>query len=376
MVNINMKVDVITLHAVQNYGSVLQALATQEILKQHGCEVEIINYIREDVKYENLLKVRSNGNVIKKAVLYPSVKRWKKVFESFYHEHLNLSEHIYTTKDDFNRYPLHADVFCTGSDQVWNSKWNLGIVPELYLSFAPKNSFKFAFSASFGQNRLEDSEVKATQKYIDDYHFISVREKSAVKILEEQYGVKDAVHILDPTLTMNDSFWRHHAAKRKIAGDYILIYNLNRSREFDDYAKKLSKKTGLPLVRLCIRYDQFYRVGKSVLIPEIPEFISLIDNAKYVLTDSFHATAFSMNMGTEPICVYPKEFGGRLESFLNLVESQQRHVKNYDDLDVVNRNVDFTTVNRILEAERKKANEFLDAVLNSAQIYCAEGVQS
>lgn len=99
------------------------------------------------------------------------------------------------------------------------------------------------------------------------------------------------------------------------------------------------------------------------MIPSIPDFISLIDNAKYVLTDSFHATAFSMNMNTEPICIYPKEFGGRLESFLALTKSLQRHVLNYNDFEVVNRPVDFDTVNKILTHERKKADQFIDMII-------------
>lgn len=90
--DMKIKVDVITLHAVQNYGSVLQALATQKLLEKHGCEVRIINYIRENVKYENLLETRSNGNFLKKIILYPNIKRWKKVFEGFCNEYLNLTE--------------------------------------------------------------------------------------------------------------------------------------------------------------------------------------------------------------------------------------------------------------------------------------------
>ena len=93
------------------------------------------------------------------------------------------------------------------------------------------------------------------------------------------------------------------------------------------------------------------------------DFISLIDNAKYVLTDSFHATAFSMNMNTEPICVYPKEFGGRIENFLTLVDSLDRHIADYNDFDVVNRPVDFVKVNGILENERQRASDFIDKVI-------------
>lgn len=151
-----------------------------------------------------------------------------------------------------------------------------------------------------------------------------------------------------------------------IWNEYILIYNLNRSKEFDRYAVELSRRTGLKLVRFCTRYDQFYRPGKSMLVPEVFDFISLIDNAKYVLTDSFHATAFSLNLHTEPICVYPKEFGGRLESILQQTNQTQRHIADYSDFDVVNRPVDFDYVGRILEGERRKANEFLKEVVKEA----------
>lgn len=354
-----MRVDVITLHAVQNYGSVLQALATQKLLEKHGCEVKIINYIREDVRYKNILQARSNGNIIKKIVLYPNVKKWKKVFKGFCNKYLNLTDRSYTTENDFKDYPLDADMFCTGSDQVWNSKWNQGIISPLYLSFVPEDKFRFSLAASFGQDKLSQDEVKATKKYIEKYNCISVRESSGKKIIEQQYKYPYAEHIIDPTLMLDDDEWRRFANNKKTTEDYILIYNLNRSKEFDEYAKKLSRKTGLKLLRICNRYDQFYRPGKSIIIPEIIEFIKLIDNAKYVLTDSFHATAFSMNMNTEPICIYPNEFGGRIESFLKLTNSLQRHIKNYNDFDVLDRKVDFESVNKILDSERKKVNDFL-----------------
>ena len=83
----------------------------------------------------------------------------------------------------------------------------------------------------------------------------------------------------------------------------------------------------------------------------------------YVLTDSFHATAFSLNLHTEPICVYPKEFGGRLGSILKQTHSTQRHIENYNDFDVVNRPVDFEEVESILCRERDKANNFIESVI-------------
>ena len=238
------KIDIITLHAVQNYGSVLQALATQELLKQYGCDVTIIDYIREDVRYKNLVKKWSGGNPIKALAIFPTILRWKKVFQSFTKQYLNLSKETYTSSDDFRNYPLKADVYCTGSDQVWNSQWNQGILPCLYLDFIPADKYKFAFSASFGQSRLSEDEVKRTKAYLEQYNKISVREREAKTILEKQYHIKNSVHLVDPTLCVSGDFWRRYETNKEIKSEYILVYNLNRSKEFDKYANKCDQEKG------------------------------------------------------------------------------------------------------------------------------------
>lgn len=357
-----MKIDVITLHAIKNYGSVLQTLATQEIFKSYGYDVEIINYIREDCLDKNLLHTWCGSNLIKKIVMYPTIKRWNKVFNEFIKEYFKVTDKVYTYEKDFEKFELDADIYCTGSDQVWNTGWNRGIEKPLFLSFVPKDKYKFAYAASFGKKDLSTEEVDATKPYINQYKYISVREDYAKTMLEEKYNFKKCQHVVDPTLAYDGDFWRSYAPASKLQGEYILIYNLNRSKEFDEYAVKLSKKIGIPLVRLCTRYDQFYRPGKSVLVPEVFEFITLIDNAKYVLTDSFHATAFSLNLNTEPLCIYPKEYGGRLESILRMTNCMQKHIENYEDFDVVNRKIDFDVVNKILSEQRKGIREFLTMV--------------
>ena len=77
-----------------------------------------------------------------------------------------------------------------------------------------------------------------------------------------------------------------------------------------------------------------------------------------------------MNLNTEPICVYPQEFGGRIDSFLKLLESQHRHIKDFNDFDVVNRKVDFVMVNSKLDAERNKTKQYLEEVFNELNRNC------
>lgn len=362
-----MRIDVITLHAVQNYGSVLQAYATQKLLEEHGADVRIIDFARDVVKYENLAEVWSKGSRWKKLVMLPTIRRWKTVFRGFCEENLNLTTQSYTTEADFQNDPPDADAFCTGSDQVWNSTWNDGVIPPLYLSFVPQHTYKFALAASFGKTVLSETEVAETKQYIEQYRHISVREKTAVRILKDQYGYQNCVDLVDPTLSYGPAFWRALASKRQIKEDYLLVYNLNRSREFDRYARLLAKKTGLKLVRLCTRYDQFYRPGKSVLVPSVHDFISLIDHASIVLTDSFHATAFSLNMNTAPVCVLPKQFSGRLSEFLERVDCLDRIAASYEDLVVISRTVDFERVNRILDIERERIRNFVSNVLSEIE---------
>ncbi len=343
---------------VKNYGSALQTFSTSELFKQFGVEVIVINYYREDILEKNLLCSWCGKNFIKKIILYPTIKKWNKVFTSFYKKNICFTQKIYTYESDFVDFPLDGDFYCVGSDQVWNSQWNKGIINPLYLSFVPDYKIKFAFSSSFGKTSLSNDEIKKTKKFLESFKKISIREESGLNILENQYKIKGQ-RIIDPTLCFSGEFWKKLSNKSFFNYNYILIYNLNSDKRFDDYARKISKLTGIKLVRLCTRYDQIVRCGKSVLVPNVEDFVGLIANAKYVLTDSFHATAFSINLGVEPICIYPNNFKCRLSDFLELVQCETRHAIDYNDFDVINRHIDFNNVKKILNNERKVAFDFL-----------------
>ena len=350
-----MKASVITLHSVCNYGTQLQALATQEKLKQYFDDVSFVNYQRPDTRGFKLMKTFSGNNPVKMLAILPTLIKWKFIFGRFQKKYLNIS------KDDYKI--INSDVYFSGSDQVWNTGWNNGVIPEFYLDFVPDNIPKYAFSSSFGLNKLDDKYKNEVYNYLSRFKKISVREDSALNILDD-LGIKNSIRILDPTLMMDKNFWLKYSTNKKIKGDYILIYNLNRSKEFDKYCEDFSKKTGLKLYRFCTRYDQVFRNGKSLLIPNILDFISLIDNAKYVITDSFHATAFSVNMNTIPVCLYPKEYSNRLSDFLKLVKLEECHPKSYDDFSIIGKNIDFTNSNKILDLERKKVDDFLESIVN------------
>ncbi|AEV69374.1 polysaccharide pyruvyl transferase family protein [Acetivibrio clariflavus] len=365
----NKKIAIITMHNVKNYGSALQTLATQKKFESLGYIVEIIDFVRPDLSEKNILNtytMKDSGikKKIKQLIYIPTMKRWNKVFNSFLKENINLSEHTYYTSEDFEKYPIKADVFCTGSDQVWNSKWNKGFIPQYFLDFAPENSLKISYASSFGKDKLDDWEKDMTKKLLERYSAISVREISGLDILSD-LGISFGKFIIDPTLAMPYEFWKQYIKPVKIKEPYLLVYQLNTNKQFDNYVKKLSKRKGLKLVRFCRRYDQVFQSGKSLLIPEVTDFISYIANAELVVTDSFHATAFSANLNTNFIAIYPPEFSGRLSSFLSLVKLESRKLESFEDFDIADKKIDFSEVNKILEREREKVDNYLKEALMS-----------
>ena len=226
-----MKVDIITLHAALNYGAILQAFATQEFFRQNGCEARIINAVFPHHKFlRHVLSICSKGSKFMIPFKFlPALLLSLKSCVSlggFRKKYLIMSDDKqYTNPEDFANYESDADAFCTGSDQTWTPNYGEKFKPLLHLSFPPKGSYKFAFSASFGVSELSPEEVSKVQEYISDYKYISVRENSGLRILSEQFHYDNAVCTLDPTLCLDGDTWRKYAKHTTGGGVEILIYS-------------------------------------------------------------------------------------------------------------------------------------------------------
>ena len=169
------------------------------------------------------------------------------MFTKFLREYINMTDKTFYSKEEFENIDFDYDVYCTGSDQVWNSEWNEKIEYPLFLSFAPDDKRKIAYAASFGKKELKDNEIEVTRKLLERYDAISLREKSGVEIVES-LGIKNSVHVVDPTLLLDGDAWRKLSSNRFKNENYILVYNLNRNKKIDNYAKSLANKTGLKII--------------------------------------------------------------------------------------------------------------------------------
>lgn len=366
------KVGIITLHRSANYGSVLQAYALQEKIESLGYKVNIIDYkpvrytIRSMLKgiknKSELLRKNFLARTVARLIIFPSYILRFRTFRKFVNKYLILTKEQYKKDSDFeNKVPIF-NIYCTGSDQVWNSDWNGEIDKPLFLNFAPDGAKKISYAASFGKERLDNWENEETKKLLKRYNDISVRELSGQRILKD-LGIKKSECVLDPTLLLDGDEWKKIASKKFQNEEYILVYNLNRNKKIHDYAVKLSNKTGLKIKYITYQVHDFYKKGKMYCNTSVENYLALIANAKYVVTDSFHGVAFSINFNRDFMVVYPEKFSARLKSILEITGLFGRVVDG-DDLKLSEENIDYGKVNRIIDDERKKSMEFLKEALN------------
>lgn len=357
-----MKVAVITRHAITNYGSLLQAFATQQIIENLGYECEIIDYIREDESYaqhEKTLLTRKpewNRNPIKKAI-YLMLRQPESIaagrrFEKAQIKYLNRSKRYRSSAQLKADVPV-ADIYMTGSDQVWGPVEDGSYDDSYCLSFTKETDKRISYAASFGHTNMTQELSAYYKKWLRRYQHITVREDSAVEIIKE-LGL-EAKQVIDPTLLLTAADWAKLMKPVK-PKKYILVYQLHNDIKLGKYAKAVAKDFGLPLIRISTSFHQISREGKLVWCPEIGEFLSYIKNAECIITDSFHGTAFAINLNTPFVEVLPNNnTGTRNISILSLTGLSNRILNDMNDIQLAKLPIDFASVNSILQRERAKS---------------------
>ena len=365
-----MKVAIITLHRVYNYGSALQAYATQTVFERAGYEAQVIDYITAQRTKKQIMKNAAAGsNKGMSSTAYKffklfSVMLKEMTFGRFVEKNLHLTKQ-YITAEDLEQDPPKADIYVTGSDQTWNSQYNEGVDRGFFLAFAPKDKMKISFVSSFGKEHLNEDEVKETRPYISEYKKLSVREDSALSVLH-QIGRDDGVQLIDPTLQLTREEWLKLASPRLVKEPYLILMLLyNEDNHATEYARKIADKKGLKLVKISWEMKKPPMVDKLFTHRSPADFLSLFANADFVVTNSFHGLAFSINLEREFIVVPRNEFNSRIESLLTLTGLQKRLVSTSEMAMVESdETINYRNVNERLNIERKRAKEYIESLRN------------
>ena len=382
------KVGIITIVNVNNYGAELQAFATFRKLQLMGYNAEIINYLYyKDWRYIDSKMSRSfNSMSIKGKIIYfakyrvasfvlnkilplicKDVKQRIANFNSFHQHNTRFSKLYKSMKDLYTDTPIY-DVYMVGSDQVWNPNASSSIEP-YFLTFAPHSALTVSYASSFGVSKIENNSIANRIKLgLSSIKTISVRESSGVNLVKELTG-RTAQLVCDPTLLLNKSEWTMFMKPvSNMPQRYVLIYQLSESDAIVKLATRIGKQEQIPVYRICKRA---FKVKKDKGVVNIlnagpSEFLSLITNASFIITNSFHGTAFSINFDVPFYTVVSakKKNNNRMESLLDYVGLGIRIVK--DDVDITNLPIvgyDVNATQLKLKSFRLESEKFLEDAL-------------
>lgn len=369
------KIGVITYHSAYNFGSVLQAYATQESIEKIGYSVEIVNYrMKSQIKYYSMIHLNNGLKAFLKDLRHlPQIGKYitrKNRFEQFIEE-LNLTKE-FNEPEEVDEADGMFDIFVSGSDQIWNkhsneleeSEWKY-MYPYL-LCFTNKKKVSYASSIV----NMKDEELTYIVDKVKKFDKISFREKASCDRFKSLFGI-ESNEVLDPTLLLNSEEWSSKIGtipEKMINKKYILYYALEgvkKTRKIMPKLQKMAKRKGCVLVVITPLSCFTYSKGVINAIDAGPkEFLGWIKGAELVITNSYHGTLFSVNLGTNFYTLQEKEStDNRIKSILLKLELEKRIISDVDSILYEKEEINFQDVWKKLDIYRKESIEFLKKAL-------------
>ena len=370
-----------------NYGTVLQCFALQKALEANQIDAKVINrkgiqkeisrnrrrYYRQHAVDISLYKAKLGlvFHILRQKAdkkFAAEMAQRKNAFSAFVQEYISFTDAI-ANFSALTQFCKSVDSVLVGSDQLWLP---VNLYGDFYtLSFVPDGVKRLSYATSFGISNMMEKERKIAQTFLQKMDWITVREKSGQKLVQELTS-RDADLVCDPTILFTADEWDRYipsAKLKNIPEKYIFCYFLGKNRESREFARDLSRKTGLPIVALrhmdeFIDFDEAfgdiapYNAGPA-------EFIDLIRNAEYVCTDSFHGTVFSILYNREFFTFFRHSAksrfstNSRIESLLSVAELQERLITdNSIEVKLTDR-IDYTAVDKRMQKFREASKKIL-----------------
>lgn len=357
------KIGILTFHRAINYGAQLQAYALQRTVTDLGAKCELVDYICPAITkpYKPIYITKSNPimSLAKSLIMFNRRIKKAKSFDSFQNKIVKskvqyFPNNITDAKDKY-------DVFITGSDQVF-SPWCADFDPAYFLTFADDRQ-KFAYAASFASKEIPDDKKTEFTKRLSGFCKISVREQEGVRLVDELCK-KEAVVTLDPTILLSADKWSE-IAECDCNEPYVFVYSVMPQISLVNYACKLAKEKNMKVIFV---NDAPHFPNKNIeykRATSVEKFIGYIKNASYVVSNSFHATAFSVIFHKSMFIEFQNKVNRnvRSESFLeNLGIS--RGIENGIAKET---EIDWDDVDKKLTAQRENSLNFLRDIINTEQ---------
>ena len=367
-----MKIKTITCHEVYNHGASLQEYALLKYLDSLNHQAQTIHYkpdyLSQHFKLWRISNPRYAKNILIKmaylvAKLPERIKmlKRKKNFDAFSEQYIKATKKLYKTNEELKNDLPDADAYICGSDQIWNSFFQNGKDPSFYLDFVPANKLKLSYAASFAIDKLEEDIKGFVKEKVSALDHIAVREPSGVDILKG-LGIERAIQVLDPVFLLDATDWKKISAK-SIEDNYIFVYDCDNDPLIHQFVKHMQSKLNCRIVTVNnnIKYAD---ANYSLEGPDV--FLSLINNAKFIVSNSFHAVAFSI--------IFQKQFtvfnrfekiNTRMRDVVNLLSIPKALVLDEEQVLNFEYEINYTKMQPQLTSLINKSKDYLKTALQS-----------
>jgi hypothetical protein len=346
------KVNVLTFCTWTSIGSILQSLGLKKALESSECESCLL--LADENKF-SVIKVTSLKSFISRIFQIMINGKRRRAYRKrcdFIDNNLNVV--TYESYEDLTDMVQEEQnsYYLAGSDQIWNPD---RCYKHFFLEFV-KNRKCVSYAASMGKTEIPIENIDKFSELMQRLDHISVRENQCKDVLQPLTEKKISVHI-DPTFLVDAEEWRKYEKKYSIRKPYILLYMIYWDSEIKEQIKELKKRTGLPVYAICSGLSRVY-ADKRLYDVGVEEFLWLIDNAKYVITSSFHGVAFATIFNKKFAALVNPSSPSRIQNLMGILNIPNTSIGKLDQTD----DFDYNLINKKILEERSKSMEYLKEV--------------
>lgn len=370
-----MKIGILTYHFSDNYGALFQAYALRQWFLNQGCEADFVNYHPDyveaggSIQFDNLFS-RQNLKVVylklsKLKTKWFGNRQQQKNFQHFRQEFLGVTGPEYKTIQALEAASLNYDLLVCGSDQIWNPSEQFGLDPVYFLNFATNNKRvrRISYAPSFGRSEIKAKYHKELASLMLKLEGISVREQSGVSIVKDLIGI-EPVCVPDPTILLSDysGIMKPYPLS---SIKHVFCYGLRSRAVIGEVAEAVSKSLGSALYSPYNPHRRWKEIGETVY-PCPRQWLYLMQNAEFVVTNSFHGTALSILLNKPFVVVGLQDnkaaFNARALNLLELVGLRSRFLMDAapDQVsEILSSSIDWNRVNEQVVELRHQGVEYL-----------------
>lgn len=332
-----MKIGILTYHRAHNYGAMLQAYALRTYLQHQGHEVDFIDYWPTEHANEYRWLRTINGETLAQrmvntlAACLTGIRRWMRMkrFAYFRKTYLGLPDQAQYTQYGA-RIEETYDCVIVGSDQIWRNHRTtleyLGFDPVYFCRTLSHSARCISYAASMGVIRTTEEEDKTLRQYMSSFETITVREASLQQKLA-QLGVESTV-VCDPTLLLRKEEWNSLLPEKRFSEKpYVLYYEMLPYAQARHYAQKMAQERSCTLLVIPAVIHTRWHKEEQVNIGPL-DLIHAIRDAEFVVSTSFHGTAFSVIFEKQFVSMGAQTNSDRILTLLSQLQIQDHYTTN------------------------------------------------